>query len=70
MWLKIVCVILAFGWASTFVWYHEADLRQQRNKTIDDLRWKAQLDAFALHANSINQLTDIVVELAKRSVKE
>ncbi len=58
--LKLLVVILLFMVGTMFKWYHEADLRELRNSKLDDLRWHAQLDAFALHAKMINIHSDFI----------
>lgn len=55
-WLRIICVILAFGWASTFVWYHEHDLRLRQDERLQTAIFHAQNEVLELHAKQINKL--------------
>jgi len=58
--MKLVVTIMLAMIITQFAYYHELDQRQAKNKLLDDLRWSAQLDAFSLHAKSINELTDLL----------
>jgi hypothetical protein len=63
---KLAWIVLLCLWFATFGWMTDFEKRQIRNGQLDDLRWKAQIEAFGVHATAINKNTDLLVRMVKQ----
>lgn len=63
--MRVIVVVLAFGWASTWWWYVELDRRYMNHLLMEKMVFQAQNEVLVEHANAINAQTDLIVRLAK-----
>lgn len=58
--MKLVIAVLIAMIVTQFAMYHELSERVRVHEQLNQLRWKAQLDAFTVYSKAINEQRDVI----------